>query len=93
MVGAYYVTNGVVAGCGFATTMIRINSIPALDSLVFGPGISLDVYIDDYGLSCTGSPTDVAKLLPAAAADLRLRTPCFEVVLKSAPAAPVLSVW
>ncbi|CAK0799561.1 unnamed protein product [Prorocentrum cordatum] len=54
VVGPFHVTNGVVAGCGLATTMVRISAIPALDALQLPPGITLDVYITITVSAATG---------------------------------------
>ena len=55
----YYATSGVVAGCPFATTFIRINSLDGLDSICWHPCLSYSLYIDDNGLHAVGSYKDV----------------------------------
>ena len=42
-----FAINGVIAGCGFATTLIRVFTLAALDGLSLPRSISLRVYIDD----------------------------------------------
>eukprot|EP00959_Pyramimonas_sp_CCMP1952_P242217 5062923-Pyramimonas_sp.AAC.1 len=55
--GPWFVFSGIVAGCSLATTLIRVNSIEALDLIVLRPCCDLALYIDDSGLS-TGPIAD-----------------------------------
>eukprot|EP00959_Pyramimonas_sp_CCMP1952_P239643 5008018-Pyramimonas_sp.AAC.1 len=68
--GPFYVVNGVVAGCPFATTMARIFIIGPLGSAGIPKTVSLDVYIDDYGVSTVGTVSEVVYDLSEAATSL-----------------------
>jgi len=71
VVGGFFVECGVVAGCSLATSLIRVHAIPALDGLRLPPKVSLDVYIDDYGLSGSGTVRDVISILGDSAKGLQ----------------------
>ena len=59
--GPYFCQNGVIAGCSMATTLIRVYCLEGYDSIPLPPSTSLDVYIDDQGLSSTGRPRAVVN--------------------------------
>ena len=59
-IGPFYAINGVVAGCSMATTFFRIYVIPVIDPLELPRPLLLDIYIDDYGVSSTGSESSVS---------------------------------
>jgi hypothetical protein len=63
---------GVIAGCGFATTWVKVYCVDALDKFQRRhPKVKLDAYIDDLTLS-TSAPTEqeVEEILHLAAEDL-----------------------
>ncbi len=64
---------GVIAGCTFATTYVRVFMLRALDRAVkeMPDGVSLDVYIDDVVISAVGEPKEVTDKLLKAHATLR----------------------
>ena len=63
---------GVIAGCGFATTWVKVYCLqPFKEFCARHPRVKLDAYIDDLTLSASGDSDDeVALLLQAAAEDL-----------------------
>ena len=65
-------SRGVVAGCGFATTWVKVYCVEAFDKFKKRhPHINIDAYIDDITLSITtGDPKRTEDLLVAAAEDL-----------------------
>ena len=52
---------GIVAGCTFATSLIRVFAMEAFDSIPRGP--DFDVYVDDLSLSATGTARSVVTTL------------------------------
>ncbi len=64
---------GVVAGCTFASTYVRVFMLRALDRAVseMPDGVSLDMYIDDVALSAVGEPKQVTEKVFRAHANLR----------------------
>ena len=67
-----FANRGVVAGCGFATTWVKVYCVEAFDEFKRRhPLINIDAYIDDITLSITtGSQQLTEDLLVAAAEDL-----------------------
>ena len=71
---ALYAEHGVTAGCHFATTFVKVYTLPAFDRVAeINPLVRFDDYIDDFTISATGANEDevVSKLRPAIV-DLRL---------------------
>ncbi len=60
--------HGVLPGCTFATTYVKIFYVRRLDALVtrLPEGVDLDVYIDDIALSAEGTTADVVTKLAEA---------------------------
>ena len=60
-------SRGVAAGCGLATTMVKLVCLECFDRLqTKHPGVKVDAYIDDIALTAEGSEADVlGKLIPA----------------------------
>eukprot|EP00959_Pyramimonas_sp_CCMP1952_P226195 4729852-Pyramimonas_sp.AAC.1 len=59
-----------MAGCSFATTLVRVFIIGPLDKLELTPQVSLYIFIDDYGISAAGSTPEAIFDLSKAAKDL-----------------------
>eukprot|EP00959_Pyramimonas_sp_CCMP1952_P309306 6473096-Pyramimonas_sp.AAC.1 len=59
--GPYFCVNGIIADCSMATTLIRVYCMEGYDSIPLAPSASLDVYIDDQGLSSTGSADSLRR--------------------------------
>eukprot|EP00959_Pyramimonas_sp_CCMP1952_P246076 5143230-Pyramimonas_sp.AAC.1 len=53
--GPHFATHGVVAGCSIATSYVRVYIIPTVDPIRLPTQVSLDIHIDDYGLSSSGT--------------------------------------
>ena len=68
-----HASRGVIAGCGFATTFVKIYCADALEAFCKRhPRIKLDAYIDDFAISASaGSDEEVEELLVKAALDLQ----------------------
>jgi len=67
-------TRGVLAGCGLASTMIKIYCLKAFDQfkMQWGGEVSLDTYIDDLTLTVVAATDDeVRSILVGATAALR----------------------
>ncbi len=64
---------GVIAGCAFATTYVKVLMTRALDRAMAGmpEGVVLDAYIDDLALSATGTSKQVVEKLEKAHQILR----------------------
>jgi hypothetical protein len=62
--GPFWASGGIIAGCTFATTLIRVYSIASLDMLCIPPQVHFKLYIDDSGLSATGSRRYIVEHLP-----------------------------
>eukprot|EP00959_Pyramimonas_sp_CCMP1952_P351524 7365051-Pyramimonas_sp.AAC.1 len=69
--GPLHVQRGVVAGCSFATTFIRVFGLDAFDSIPVAPRLELDIYIDDCGLSASGSRSNVIQAIVSGSVALR----------------------
>eukprot|EP00959_Pyramimonas_sp_CCMP1952_P088024 1841831-Pyramimonas_sp.AAC.1 len=63
--GPFFALRGIVAGCTFATSLIRAFALEGFDPIPRGP--DFDVYVDDLSLSATGKPSCVLKLLVSGA--------------------------
>ena len=69
---ALFASRGVVAGCGFATTLVKVYCLEPLDGFARGrPAVALDAYIDDFTMSARGGRAEVLAGLQAAAEDMQ----------------------
>eukprot|EP00959_Pyramimonas_sp_CCMP1952_P076196 1592085-Pyramimonas_sp.AAC.1 len=64
--GPWLAIKGVIAGCSIATTFVRMYLVLDLDRLTLPRSVTLDAYIDDCALHCTGSPELAVRGLVAA---------------------------
>ncbi len=64
---------GIIAGCSFATTYVKVMMVRALDRAVskMPDGVTLDAYIDDLALAAVGTKEQVASKLAEAHKILR----------------------
>ena len=52
----------IVAGCGFATTLLKVVLLDALDVVTSGfPEVAAYAYVDDIDLAAVGKPAEVAN--------------------------------
>eukprot|EP00959_Pyramimonas_sp_CCMP1952_P334586 7006719-Pyramimonas_sp.AAC.2 len=54
-----YALRGVVAGCPFATTFIRVTSLEGLGAITWRPFVRYSLNIDDHGIHAVGCYQDV----------------------------------
>ena len=59
--GHYFADLGIIAGCSFAATFVRIYMMSALDKLELPAAVQLDQHIDDSGISCVGTAKAVVQ--------------------------------
>ena len=66
MTSASFASHGIVAGCSFATALIQVNGVEALDRVEWPVCIAYALYIDDNAVRTVRSESDiVAGLSPA----------------------------
>jgi len=66
-------TRGIIAGCGGATTLVKLASLRRLLAVsILHPEAPLDVFVDDLQLACEGDGDFICKSLPPAARTLHL---------------------
>ena len=70
MTSACYASHGIVAGCSFATTLIRVNSLAALDQIKWPICVTYALYIDDNAVHAIGSESEVIEGLVSASQQL-----------------------
>eukprot|EP00959_Pyramimonas_sp_CCMP1952_P346425 7255471-Pyramimonas_sp.AAC.1 len=68
--GPFWVVSGVIAGRSMATAFIRAFAIESFGRVVLSCGTNFDAYVDDAGLSHTGTVTEVVDSLAAASKSL-----------------------
>ncbi|CAK0859320.1 unnamed protein product, partial [Prorocentrum cordatum] len=68
--GPFYAVKGVMAGCSFATSFVRVYTIEAFTNLVYPSNVSFDQHIDDSAVSAVGSVSEVPHGLKSASAQL-----------------------
>ena len=66
-----YARVGIIAGCSFATTLIRVFVLTAFDQLVLPRSVTFDAYIDGMGINAIGSIRTICKDLPGVASQLK----------------------
>ena len=68
---ALYASNGIVAGCGFATTYVKVYCLRPFDTFVHRcPTVSLDAYIDDLTISSIGEASIVREAIVSGGLEL-----------------------
>ncbi|CAK0867148.1 unnamed protein product, partial [Prorocentrum cordatum] len=61
--GPFYALNGVIAGCSFAASFLKVHILEDFSNLRFSEGVHLDQYIDDSGVSAVGSVSQATQVI------------------------------
>eukprot|EP00959_Pyramimonas_sp_CCMP1952_P231227 4833275-Pyramimonas_sp.AAC.1 len=70
MTSASFAPHCIVAGCPFATSLIRVNSLEPLDQIEWPICITFALYIDDNAVHAVGSEADIVAGLFSACSQL-----------------------
>eukprot|EP00959_Pyramimonas_sp_CCMP1952_P331810 6947828-Pyramimonas_sp.AAC.1 len=70
--GPHFALLGVIVGCSFATTFVRIYMIGPYDKLIsrLPASVNIDQYIDDTGLNSVGKAKEVVRNIKESSAAL-----------------------
>eukprot|EP00959_Pyramimonas_sp_CCMP1952_P386654 8103534-Pyramimonas_sp.AAC.1 len=69
--GPFRATRGIIVGCSVATTLIRVFVVKSIEKAGLPCQVRLDMYIDDYGISVTGSDEVVYEKIVKGSAIIR----------------------